>query len=70
MTAAVYRLDPNAGRIEPTGSALGDMLNAVGLATSAYQRHFGPVAAPWQLATVITRAGILAPRPTLRWHRP
>lgn len=67
-TAAVYALDANAARIEPTGSALGDMLTAVGIAVSAAIRRLGPLGPPWHLATVITGAGILAPRPSPTRH--
>lgn len=65
--AAVHALDPNAGLPSPTGSALGDMLDAVGRAVAAATRRFGPGPAPWQLAVVITRAAILAPRPQRVW---
>jgi hypothetical protein len=69
-TAAVYAFDPVAVSVPPTGSPLGDMLDAVGRAVSAAIRRFGPHAAPWQLATVITAAGILAARLSPRWvHR-
>jgi hypothetical protein len=68
-TVAVHALDPNAVPIPPTKSPLGDMLDAVGRAGDAAVRRFGPHAAPWQLATVITAAGILAAVPSPRWHR-
>lgn len=66
-TAAVLALDANVTRIEPVGSALGDMLTTVGIAASAARRRFGPIAPTWQLATVITGAGILAARPPRKW---
>lgn len=66
-TAAFHALDPNAGAMNPTGSPLGDMLEAVGCALAAAIRRFGPHPAPWQLATVITGAGILTPQPQRRW---
>lgn len=62
-TAATYALDPMADPFVPAGSQLADMLEAVGRAVSAAVRRLGPVEAPWQLAVVLTRAGILAPRP-------
>lgn len=61
-----YALDPNTARVDPTGSVLGDLLETVGLAASAAARRFGPIAPPWQIATMITAAGILAPRPVPR----
>lgn len=67
-TVATYRLDSMASRIDPTGSPLGDMLEAVGRATSAWILRFGPVPSPWQTAVAITGAGILAPVPQPRWH--
>ena len=63
-TIAVHALDPMAGPLKPTGTPLGDMLDAVGRAASAYICRLGPVQAPWQLATAITRGGILAPSTT------
>ena len=50
----MHALDPEAFSLAPTGSALGDMLDAVGAALAAAVRRFGPVPAPWQLAVVIT----------------
>lgn len=67
-TVATYRLDPMAGPLEPTGSALSDMVDAVGRAVSAWVLRFGPVPAPWQLAVALTGAAILAPVPRPVWH--
>ncbi len=53
----------------PAGSPLGDLLEVVEHAVSAAIRRGGPVAAPWQLATVITGGGILAAHPRASWHR-
>jgi hypothetical protein len=66
-TAAVHALDPNAGHPTPTGTALGDMLDAAGRAVAAATRRLGPSPRPWQLAAVITRGAILAPRPPRVW---
>lgn len=66
-TAAIYALDASVARIEPVGSALGDMLTTIGIAASAARRRFGPIAPTWQLATMITGAGILAARPPRKW---
>jgi hypothetical protein len=67
-TVATCRLDPMAHRLDPTGSALGDMLDAVGRAVAAWVVRFGPVPAPWQVAVALTGAAILAPVPEPRWH--
>lgn len=66
---ATCALDPMAGKFDPTGSPLGDMVDAVGRAVAAYIRRLGPGHSPWQLAVSITSAGILHPRPRqLTWH--
>lgn len=67
-TVATYRLDSMAHRFDPTGSALGDMLDAVGRAISTWTLRFGPEPAPWQLGVALTGAAILAPVPEPRWH--
>lgn len=66
-TVAAQCLDPMAGRFDPTGNTLGDMLDAVGRATQAWVLRFGPVPAPWQVAVAITGAAILAKSPQPRW---
>lgn len=68
-TLATIRLDPNAGPFNPTGTALGDMIDAVGRAASAWICRFGPQPGPWRLATVLTDGGILAARPRQRWYQ-
>jgi hypothetical protein len=67
-TAAVCARDADPVPGKPTGSLLGDMLDAVGRALNATVTRLGPHPAPWQLATVITAAGILSPHPTLHWR--
>ncbi len=68
-TIAACALDPMAGKFDPTGSRLGDMVDAVGRAVAAYIRRLGTAHPPWQVAVSITRAGILHPRPRqLTWH--
>jgi hypothetical protein len=68
-TIAAHALDPMLGPIRPTGSPLGDMVEAVGVAVTAHVRRLGPAAPPWQLAVVITRAGVLDPRPRrIAWY--
>ena len=64
-TIAAHALDPMLGPIRPTGSPLGDMVEAVGVAVAAHVRRLGPAAPPWQLAVAITHAGVLTPRPRL-----
>lgn len=61
-TVATCEFDPMAGPFVPRATPLGDMLESVGRAVSAAVCRLGPVGAPWQLAVVITRAGILTPR--------
>jgi len=68
-TVAVHAFDPLAGPLAPTGSALGDMLDAVGRAVAAAIARLGPVAAPWQYAVALTNAAILAPTPRPVWYR-
>ena len=68
-TIAGHALDPMAAKIDPTGSPLGDMVQAVALAVAAHVRRLGPRYPPWQLAMAITRAGILAPHPRqILWY--
>jgi hypothetical protein len=67
-TVATYQLDPVAHRFDPTDSALGDMIDAVGRAVAAWVLRFGPGPAPWQLAVALTGAAILAPVPRPVWH--
>ena len=62
-TIAAHALDPKLDPILPTGSPLGDMVEAVGVAVAAYVRRLGSTASPWQLATVVTRGALLAARP-------
>jgi len=62
-TVKLHDLDPMAAPLRPTGSALGDMVDAVGRAVAAWALRIGPPAAPWQLAAALTRGGILAPPP-------
>ena len=65
-TVLVHAFDPLAAALEPTGTPLGDMLDAVGRAVTAAACRLGPRAAPLQRALVMTHGAILSPRPTLR----
>ena len=64
-TVLVHALDPLAGPLEPTGSPLGDMLDAVGRAVTAATCRLGPRGSPLQRALVMTSGAILSPRPQL-----
>ena len=64
-TIRVHALDPLAHPLAPTGTALGDMVDAVGRMLAAWALQIGPPASPWQLAASLTSARLLAP-PTRR----
>ncbi len=59
-TGRLHDLDPVAGPIEPTGSALADSLEAVGRAAAAAARRLGPRPA-WDVAVAFTGGLIAAP---------
>jgi Homeodomain-like domain len=67
-TVAYIRIDTSSVGIAPADSPLGDMVSALGTATAAWVRRFGPVASPWRLSALLTRAGVLALQPQPRWH--
>jgi hypothetical protein len=56
-----YVLDPNADLPHPAGTALQNMLDAVGLALAALVRRFGPVDSPWQTATMLGAVTLPSP---------
>lgn len=58
-TTFAHALDPCLGAINPTGSALGDAVEALGVAASAAGRRLGPRAAS-EVAVAIT-GGLLVP---------
>lgn len=60
-TQLAHAFDPLAHPIEPTGSPLGDMIEAVGRAVVAAACRLGPSSRPWASATLMTRGAILAP---------
>jgi len=60
-TIRVHALDPLAHPLAPTGTALGDMIDAVGRMLAASTLRIGPPASPWQLAAAITGGRLLAP---------
>ncbi|MFQ5517291.1 MAG: hypothetical protein ACE5E8_06930 [Acidimicrobiia bacterium] len=71
-TIAIVRLDPNHDptALAPTGTVLGDALDALGHATAAWVGRFGPCVVSWQLTAHLTRAAFLAVRPHPYWHDP
>lgn len=60
-TGWLLALDPNADPPAPTGTVLGDMVNAVGQAVVAWVRRFGPVHSPWRTAVLLGAAPLLSP---------
>lgn len=64
-TIAAHDLDPMARPTAPTGTPLGDLVEAMGRAVEASIRRLGPTAPPWHLAVWWTGARILAPPPRL-----
>lgn len=69
LTLAALQLDPNLDwRPQPTGTALGDMVEAVGTAVAAWVRRFGPVEDPWSMVVQLTGGGVLAARPQPVWQ--
>ena len=60
-TIRVHALDPLAGALAPTGTVLGDMVEAVGRMLAAWTLRIGPLASPWQLVAALTDARLLAP---------
>lgn len=52
-TQLAVEADPLIGPIEPTGTVLGDALEALGLAVAAVRRRLGPLGSPTALAMII-----------------
>lgn len=59
-----HDVDSMLGLTRPSGSALGDALDALGRAVAAVVRQLGPIAPPWQLAALIAGGPLLAPLPS------
>lgn len=57
----LHDLDPLPPAIQPTGSALGDALSAIGHAVMAIRLRLGTGATPWQLIGRITGGRLLSP---------
>ncbi len=62
FTTLLLALDAMAAPIKATGSAVGDALQALGLAAAAATRMFGP-RPPWQFASSASRGLLLGPAP-------
>ena len=60
FTGLLHAMDPGAGALLPTGSALADVLAAVGAAAAAAVRLFGP-RCPWQFAAAASGGLLLGP---------
>jgi hypothetical protein len=68
FTAWAYRLDPLQGPIGPTGSVVGDAVEAIGTAARAATLRFGP-RPPWGWAAAMSGGWLLATRVDL-WPAP
>ena len=68
FTAWAYRLDPNLGPIVPTGTVLGDAVEAVGVAARTASLRLG-VRPGWSWASVLT-AGLLISNTNSPWPAP
>ena len=62
-TGWAYQRDPMLAPITPTGSVLGDAVEALGVAVSAHRRRLGIHASPWQILAMIAGGRLLAPVP-------
>lgn len=62
-TVWAFQCDPDLPPITPTGSRLGDALEALGVAVSAHRRRLGTDASAWQLLAMIAGGRLLAPLP-------
>lgn len=64
-TIAALTLDELAAKIDPTGSRLGDAVEAVGRAVMAWNQRFDadPSATPWRVAAKVTVGHMLMPNP-------
>lgn len=60
-TIAAHELDPELAPMRPTGTPLGDALEALGAAASAAKRRLGLFATPWELIAQFTGGRLLTP---------
>lgn len=65
FTGWAYRLDPNLAAIVPTGTALGDAVEAIGVAARAASLRLGPRPG-WSWASVLS-AGLLISNTNSPW---
>ena len=66
-------LDPSAPKIDPTGTPLGDLLEAVGRATMAWDALLGersPELPRLEVAALLTGGELLMPNPTPLFYWP
>lgn len=66
-TFAYLRFEAMPARIRPTGTILGDALEALGVAVAAWVRRHGPTAPPVRLAGILTGAALLSAHPRTVW---
>lgn len=72
-TVAMCGLDPSAPKIDPTGTPLGDLLEAVGRATMAWDALLGersPELPRLEVAALLTGGELLMPNPTPLFYWP
>lgn len=60
-TEWAHRCDPDLAPITPTGSRLGDALEALGVAVAAHRRMLGTTATAWQVLAMIAGGRLLVP---------
>ena len=60
-TIMAYRLDPMQGPILPTGTPLGDAMEALGTAAGAATRRLGLDVPPWERIAYFTQGRLLSP---------
>lgn len=61
VTKLTLELDPLTPAIQPTGSVLGDVMDAIGHAVAAARRRLGTTLTPWQLLGGVVGGRLLAP---------
>ncbi len=61
-TVLAHDFDPELAPIDPTGSPVGDAVEALGTAAAAIRRRLGHDRAPWSTIVAFTHGRLLAPR--------
>lgn len=59
-TVLAHDLDPELAPIDPTGSPIGDAVEALGTAAAAIRRRLGHDGAPWPTIVALTHGRLLA----------